>query len=79
MARRNGHAPLAIERQRRGPLKDDSSHFDPPNPTKLHFIAEIRRFTGADPEKSIKSTTYSPIFKVENGKYRFKIGTCEGL
>jgi hypothetical protein len=57
MARRNGHAPLAIERQRRGPLKDELSHFSPPNPTELHFIAEIDGFTEIALEKSIKSTT----------------------
>jgi hypothetical protein len=79
MARRNGHAPLAIERQRRSPLKDDSSHFAPPNPTKLHFIAEIGGFTGTALEKSIKSTTYGLILKMAESKNRFKIGTCTGL
>ncbi|MES2715472.1 MAG: hypothetical protein V4795_06895 [Pseudomonadota bacterium] len=60
-------------------MKDDSSHFDPPNPTELHFIAEIRGNTGEALEKSIKSTTYSPVLKHSKSKIRFKIGTCEGL
>jgi hypothetical protein len=79
MARRNGHAPLAIERQRRSPLKDDSSHFAPPNPTELHFIAEFREITGTALEKSIKSTTYGLILKMRESKNRFKIETCAGL
>jgi hypothetical protein len=79
VARRHSHAPLAIERQRCGPLKDDSRHFAPPNPTELHFIAEIGGFTVAALEKSIKSTTYGQILKVAGSKIRFKIGTCERL
>jgi hypothetical protein len=60
-------------------LKDDSSHFAPPNPTELHFIAEIGGFTETALEKSIKSTTYGSILKVAGSKSRFKIGTCAGL
>jgi hypothetical protein len=60
-------------------LKDDSSHFAPPNPTELHFIAEIGGIKGAALEKSIKSTTYGLILKVEKSKNLFKIETCAGL
>jgi len=53
-------------------LKDDSSHFVPPNPTELHFIAEIRGIPGTALEKSIKSTTYSLILKMAESKNHFK-------
>jgi hypothetical protein len=59
----HGDAPLPIQRQYRTPSEDHLAHPAPQTDTKSHFtrnLAGSTRFLG---KKSIKSSTYQPVFR----------------
>jgi hypothetical protein len=57
MARRHGHAALAIEEQPRATLKHRIAHAAPLTCTFLHFNGANARGQRYSKEKSIKSST----------------------